>query len=65
MSYKMEPYEFAVTKENIAEYAKGIGHEGSDEEAFPTMCLVIAHRNTLDKLKIDGMPEWASDKMLH
>lgn len=77
---KMVPYEQNITNDSMILYALGLGfqkdplkaehfnftYERADEfQSFPTMGVVVAHRMTLDKLKVDGMPRFNPMMLLH
>ena len=77
---KMKPYEQKITNADLILYSLGLGfqkdpmnsehfnftYENADEfQSFPTMGVVVAHRLSLDALKIPGMPRFNPMMLLH
>ena len=80
IGHKMAPYEQQITNSSMILYALGLGfqkdplnrdhfnftYENGDEfQSFPTMGVVVAHRMSLDALKVPGMPRFNPMMLLH
>eukprot|EP00356_Strombidium_inclinatum_P002526 CAMPEP_0170478774 /NCGR_PEP_ID=MMETSP0208-20121228/239_1 /TAXON_ID=197538 /ORGANISM="Strombidium inclinatum, Strain S3" /LENGTH=292 /DNA_ID=CAMNT_0010751085 /DNA_START=14 /DNA_END=892 /DNA_ORIENTATION=- len=80
IGHKFEPYELEITNKDMILYALGIGfqrdplnekhfnftYESADEfQSFPTMNVIIAHRQSGANLTVPGIPAFNPMVLLH
>jgi len=80
IGHKSTPYEVAVTKKDLMLYSLGIGFQADplnashynftyenaeDFQSFPTMPVVLAHRNMEAAMSLPGVPQYNPMMLLH